>query len=123
MKFENGKQMHDYLCSGRDLYSKSQGIYAFLYNDADAICIYNLNPEEVVKLIEDSEEYKDYWGAFLGWKSSAILDDGNYDEYRYVEDEEKRKLYLKPTLDFCEEIYMVEDWMDTDDVTVEYVME
>ena len=113
--------MYDYLCSGRDLYSKSLGTYVFEYNDAHALCTYGLYPEDVEKLIKDSKEYKDYWGAFLGI-GGYILDNPDYDEYRYVEDEAKRNLYLKPTLDFCDETYMVEDWMDTEDVTIEYVM-
>ena len=124
MKFENGSQMYDYIRSGKDLYSKSQGIYAFVYNDAGAICIYTLCPEDVIQLIADSKEYEEYWGAFLGWKGSAILDEGKYDddEHRYSSDWEMRKLYLQPSLDFCDETYMVDDWMDTDDVTAEYVM-
>jgi hypothetical protein len=123
MKFENGNEMYDYLI-GRDLYSKSLGIYAFEYNDAHAICIYYLQPEEVAKLIEKSKGTENYWGAYLGWGGS-ILDDSDYDddEHRYSSDENMRNLYLKPSIDFCEETYMVEDWMDTEDVTVEYVME
>jgi len=123
MKFKNAKQMYDYVCKGNDLYSKSNGIYVFVYNDVGAFCVYSLHPEEVVNLIKDSKEYGDYWGAFLGWKGSTILDDSNYDKYRYVKDEGKWSLYAKPTLAFCEETYMIDDWMNTNDVTVEYVME
>ena len=124
MKFENRKQMHDYICSGKDLYSKSLGIYVFVYNDADALCTYNLRPEYIAETIEKSKESGEYWSAHLGWYGSAILDNGEYDddEHRYSEDENMRNLYLKPSLDFCEETYMVEDWMDTDNVTVEYVL-
>ena len=69
---------------------------------------------------EGSKEYNDYWCAFLGWKGSNILDEGRYndDEYRYSEDWEKNKLYLKPSLDFCEETYEVTDWVDCKDVEV-----
>ena len=130
MKFANGNEMYDYLrCNGdyigRDLYSKSLGIYVFEYNDAGALCIYSLDPEQVVELVKDSKEIGEYWAAFLGWKGSAILDDSDYDddEHRYSDDEKMRNLYLRPSLEFCDETYMVEDWMDTDDVTVEYVME
>ena len=124
MKFNNGTEMYNYLCSGRDLYSKSLDTYVFEYNDAGALCTYGLYLEDVVKLIEDSKKYEEYWGAFLGLGGS-ILEDPDYDddEHRYNEDETMRNLYLRPSLDFCEETYMVEDWMDTDDVTVEYVME
>ena len=122
MRFNNGIEMYDYLCSERDLYSKSLGTYVFEYNDAHALCTYSLYPEDVVKLIKESKETGEYWGGHLGWGGS-ILDDPDYDEYRYVDDEAKRNLYLKPSLEFCDETYMVEDWMDTNDVTVEYVME
>jgi hypothetical protein len=124
MKFNSGTEMYDYLCSGRDLYSKSLGIYAFEYNDAGALCIYSLSPEEFAEAAKFGKENDEYWGAALGWWGSAILDEGKYDddEHRYSDDWEKRKLYLKPSLDFCDETYMVEDWMDTDDVTVEYIL-
>lgn len=121
MKFNNGSEMYDYLCSGRDLYSKRFGIYAFEYNDASALCIYYLHPENVAKLVTETEGSDEYWGGFLGL-GGCILDDPDYDEYRYSDDEEKRNMYLKPSIDFCNETYMVEDWMDTKDVTVEYVM-
>lgn len=124
MKFENGKQMYEYLCSGVDLYSKSTGWYVFEYNDAHALCIYHLSPEEVIELVEDTKDTDEYWGGFLG-VGGHILDESEYDddEHRYHEDEAMRALYLRPSLDFCEEMYMVDDWMDTRDITVEYVME
>ena len=123
MIFNSGMEMYDYLCSGRDLYSKSCGVYAFEYNDAHAICIYYLQPEEVVKLIGKGKETGEYWGGHLG-RGGSILDDPYYDDddHRYHEEEAMRNLYLRPSLEFCEETFMVEDWMDTDDVTVEYVM-
>lgn len=113
MKFKNSKEMYDFLSSGKDLYSKSLGVYVFEYNDAHALCIYNLKPEEVVELVKKSKESKEYWGAHLGWGGS-ILDSSEYndDEHRYSEDEAKRN--LQPSLDFCEETYMVEDWQDVD---------
>ena len=124
MKFNSGTEMYDYLCSGRDLYSKSLGVYAFEYNDAGAICIYTLSQEEFAEAARLGKENEEYWGASLGWKGSEILDEGKYDdnEHRYSDDWELNKLYLKPSLDFCDETYMVEDWIDTDDVTVEYIM-
>lgn len=126
-KFKNGDEMFGYITSGNDLYSKSAGIYVFVYNDADALCYYSLGPEAVIELLKEREESwfpEEYWGAFLGW-GGAILDDGEYDdddEYRYSEDWEKRKLYLQPSLDFCNEMFATEDWLDTDDVTIEYLM-
>ena len=120
LKFKSGKEMYDYICEGNDIYSKSERTYAFVYNDAGAICIYTLDDEDVARLVAESGEHDDYWGAFLGWKGSNILDEGRYndDEYRYSEDWEKNKLYLKPSLDFCEETYKVTDWVDCKDVVV-----
>ena len=119
-KFKSGKEMYEYICEGNDIYSEGERTYAFVYNDAGAICIYTLYEEDVARLIEESKEHDDYWCAFLGWKGSSILDEGRYndDEYRYSEDWEKRKLYLKPSLDFCEETYEVSDWVDCKDVEV-----
>ena len=124
MKFNSGLEMYNYIHDGNDLYSKSLGIYIFDYNDAGALCMYTLYPEDVVELIKDAEKYDEYWGAFLGWYGSAILEEGKYDddEHRYSEDENMRALYLKPSLDFCDETYMVDDWLDTKDVTVKYVL-
>lgn len=123
MKFENAKQMYDYLHEGRDLYSKSLGVYVFEYNDAGALCTYDLYPDDVIELINKSKKYKEYWAAFLGWKGSAILDDSEYDDFRYVEDYDKWALYAKPSLDFCEDTFNIEDWMDTDDATIEYMLD
>ena len=121
-KFTSGMEMYEFLLSGRDLYSKNMHTYAFVYNDAGAICIYAMYPEDAVELVEKSKEYGDYWGAFLGWYGSGILDEPKFDEYRYTDNWELHKLYLEPTLTFCEETYMEEDWMDTDDVTVGYLL-
>lgn len=120
LKFKSGKEMYDYICEGNDIYSKSERTYTFVYNDAGAICIYTLDDEDVARLVTESKEYNDYWCAFLGWKGSNILDDGEYDndEYRYSEDWEKNKLYLRPSLEFCEETYKVTDWIDCKDVEV-----
>jgi hypothetical protein len=125
MKFNSGLEMYNYICKGNDLYSKSLGIYVFVYNDAGALCTYNLRAEELAEAVEKAKEHNEYWSAFLGWHGSAILDEYEYDddEHRYSEDWELNKLYLKPSLDFCDETYMADDWADTKDVTVEYVME
>lgn len=121
-KFNSGMEMYEYVHEGNDLYSKSLGTYVFDYNDAGALCLYTLSSEEFAEAIRDSKENGEYWGAHLGWKGSAILDDEDYDDYRYVEDWELNKLYLAPSLEFCEETFNIDDWLDTDDVTVEYVM-
>lgn len=123
--FKSGLEMYNYIHNGIDLYSKSLGKYIFDYNDAGALCIYSLSPEDVVQLIRDSKENDcdNYWSSFLGWKGSTILDalEYNDDKYRYSNNWELNKLYLKPSLDFCEKTYMI-DWVDTRDVNIEYVL-
>ncbi len=126
-KFKSGMEMYEYVHDGKDLYSKSLGTYIFDYNDAGALCIYSLDEDEIVELINKCLEYDDegeeYWAGHLGW-GGEILDDFDYDddEHRYSNDWELNKLYLRPSLEFCEETFDVEDWLDTDDVTVEYVL-
>lgn len=121
MKFNSGKEMHDYICNVGDLYNINTGIYVCEYNDAHAVCVYHLRPDEVIELIAKSKESGEYWEAYLG-AGGKILDaeDYNNDVYRYSEDETMRNLYLKPTLDFCEHMYK-EEWVDTIDLTVEEV--
>lgn len=121
LKFKNGTDMYNYLTNGKDLYSRSLGIYVFEYNDAHALCYYNLSPYEVMEILKRREETKEYWGAYLGI-GGYILDESEYDddEHRYSEDEAMRKLYLQPSLDFCEELYQTEDWVNTDEVTMLY---
>lgn len=120
LKFKSGKEMYDYICDGNDIYSKSEGIYAFVYNDAGAICIYTIYEEDIAELVEKSKQNDKYWDEYLYWKTGEILDNSDYnnDEYRYSEDWEKNKLYLKPSLEFCKETYKVTDWIDTKDVVV-----
>lgn len=119
LKFKSGKEMYDYICAGNDIYSKSEGIYAFVYNDADAIATYGLNEDVVAELIERSKKYNDYWSAFLGI-GGEIHDDYDYDEYRYSENWEERKLYLRPSLEFCDDAYKITDWVDCKDVEVNH---
>ena len=65
MKFNNGKEFYDAIESG-DLYNDERCIYAFIYNDRGAVCVYDISNEEAEDLEKKSEEYDEYWGAFLG---------------------------------------------------------
>lgn len=122
LKFKNGKEMYDYICEGNDIYSKTAEVYVFVYNDGNALCTYDLHEEDVAEILEKMKKNpnEEYWSAFLGWKGSNILDDLDYndEEYRYSEDWEKNKLYLRPSLEFCENAYDIEDWVDCKDVEV-----
>ena len=66
LKFANWEEMYDYLVSGQDLYNFKTGDYIFVYNDADALCKYNLSSKEVLDLVERSHQTGEYWGAYLG---------------------------------------------------------
>lgn len=122
MRFKNGKEMFDYLVTGKDLYSPSERIYIFVYNDSDALCYYYLSYQEVLDILNHKGNSDEYWGAYLGI-GGYILDGSEYDddEHRYSEDESMRALYLQPSYDFCENYYDIDDWMNTDDVTIDFI--
>ena len=122
MRFKNGKEMFDYLITGKDLYSPSERIYIFVYNDSDALCYYYLSYQEVLEILNDKGNSDEYWGAYLGI-GGRILDDGEYDddEHRYFGTQEMLDLYLQPSYDFCENYYDIDDWMNTDDVTIDFI--
>jgi len=121
MKFENGKEMYDYLKTGQDLYSKKLGIYIFVYNDVDALCSYKLNENEVKEILATKGSSDEYWSTYLK-ASGSILEDKNYEEYRYSNEEDKRALFLKPSYDFCKKYFKESDWIDTDNVTDSYLL-
>ena len=120
MRFKNGKEMYDYVASGSDLYSPSKDIYIFVYNDADALCYYDLNHDEVLDILNRKGDSNEYWCAYLGF-GGDILDESEYDEHRYSDNQEMRDLYLQPSYDFCEDYYNVDDWMDINDVTIDFI--
>lgn len=121
MMFKNGKEMFDYVSGGNDLYSPSEGIYIFVYNDADALCYYYLDYDEVLQILIKRGNSDEYWGAYLGG-GGHILDESEYDddEHRYSDNEEMRDLYLQPSYDFCNRNYE-HDWIDTEDVTIDFL--
>lgn len=121
MQFKNGKEMYEYLVNNGDLYSKSLETYVFAYNDADALCIYNVSEKEAVNLAKESKQREEKWSGLLG-PGGYILDEPKYDNFRYTDVEEDRALYLKPSLDFCNEQYQ-EEWIDTDMFFRDYVLQ
>lgn len=120
-KFNSGREMYEFLCSGKDLYSKNKMSYIFEYNDAHALCHYCLDSEAVCEILR-KKDANEYWGAYLGI-GGGIMDASDYDneDYRYSENPWKRMLYLRPSIEYCMEMYKVNDWVDTEDVTEEYV--
>lgn len=101
MKFNNGKEMYDYLQNSGDLYCEASETYVFMYNEAGALCYYHVSPEEAKELSVKAREMEDYWGAFLG-TGGCILD------------EEEPEYSIKPSFDFCDEQFN-KDWIPTSD--------
>lgn len=123
-QFNSGMEMYECISKGMDLYSKSLNMYVFAYNDAGALCSYTLFPDEVKEILRRKKETNEYWGAYLG-VGGSILEESDYDddEYRYSEGWEKNKLYLAPSLKFCDDLFRVKDWVDTESVTMEFLDE
>lgn len=66
MKFNSPKEILEFIQDGNDLYSKSAKLYVFVYNNAGAICIYDINITRAKKLSLEAKLYDEYWSAFLG---------------------------------------------------------
>lgn len=106
MKFTTAQEMLEFIQDGNDLWSQSAETYVFVYNGAGSICIYSINKEKAKQLASDAKKYDEYWSAFLGIGGS-IYDDPSYEDY--TEDQ-------MSNLDLCEELYLIEDWVLTQDV-------
>ena len=107
MKFNTAEEMLEHL-GHYDLYSKSECLYVFDYNDMGSIVIYSIVPEEAKELTQKSEKYGDYWGAFLG-PGGHIYDSKEYFEehgYEYNPDED----YIN--IDWCNDHLYITDWED-----------
>ena len=115
MKFTNAQEMYGYLTTGRDLYNKLTRHYVFEYNDAHALCIYCLSREEMIdaakRVIAQKEEVI---SAVLG-TGGTIYDNPEYDHFRYSDNEGERKLYLKPSIEYCQEWYKSDDWISVEE--------
>lgn len=94
MTFNSAKEMLDTITWGIDLYSPSLELYVFVYNDeTPSICVYrNMTKDFVDEYLKDNER-DEYLGAYLGWANSGIFDG-------------------EECLDWCEEKYRLNDWMD-----------
>lgn len=109
-KFDSPEEMLMVIQNGNDLYSPSELIYTFVYNEAGSICCYWLRVSEAQELERYSiESDGEYWGAFLGI-GGHIYDDPSYDFY----DPD----WSVSNLDFCKEYYRC-DWIDCRDILME----
>ncbi len=105
--FKSGKDMLDYLCSGIDLYSPTEQIYVFNYNEDGNICAYkNIDLDKAVELETKASKDEEYWGAYLGWQGSHIYDNSSYENY----DDGRAS-----NIEWCNEMYG-SFWLKTTDV-------
>ena len=96
MAFNSAEDMLNFIQNGNDLWSESEGLYVFVYNEDGAICTYSIDITQARELSLKAELYDDYWSAFLGW-GGAIYDEPE-------------------NLELCEELYMVSDWKLTSNI-------
>ena len=112
MTFNNGKEMLDYIQSGKDLYSPSEQLYIFLYGLYGSIAYYYISNEEAAELRQTNE----YWGASLG-PGGWVID--TEDWYK----ENNLECLIDPDIewpeDFCNRYYMLDDWEEADYVKEE----
>lgn len=101
MGFSSPEQMLNTILGDVDLYNKITGDYVFHYNNAGAIAVYNLTPEQAEELDKQSAENNEYWGAFLGI-GGEIWDDPE----KAAENEQECNL------DYCKRVYNLDGWID-----------
>lgn len=65
MTFSSGQDMYDALDFG-DIYNSEKELYIFLYNDAGAVCVYNVSKYEAKELELMSKKSGEYWGS-VSW--------------------------------------------------------
>lgn len=93
MTFGSAKEMLDTILQGTDLYSPSNALYVFVYNDeGTSICTYSSIEKSFVDEYMQDDERDEYLGAYLGMSGSAICDD-------------------EECLEYCEEFYTINDWV------------
>lgn len=73
---EDGEELANRILSDEDMYNPVTGVYAFHYNDKDAICIYHIPTEKAVELANEARRTGDYWAGLLG-AGGNIYDDPN----------------------------------------------
>ena len=105
MNFNTGKEMLDAL-DKCDLYRPDTGTYAFLYNEAGSICVYDgINSETAKELAEKTKEFSEAgWDAFLG-TGGSVYEDPGYEDY---------DSFYQSNIEWCNENY-AGDWINTDD--------
>lgn len=107
MRFKTPEQILEYINDGNDLYSPSEEIYIFSYNEVGSIVVYHITKKEATKLSEEvrNSDYEDYWSGFLGAGGD-------------IYDPPTHECYVKGTptnLDLCKDLIKIRDWILTKD--------
>ena len=55
MKFKTWEEMYRYLENEGDLYNPLLELYVFLYNEAGALCTYNISEEKATEILSQEE--------------------------------------------------------------------
>lgn len=96
MRFNSAEDMLEFIQDGNDLWSPSENLYIFVYNEDGAICTYDIDLTQAKELSIKAELYDEYWSTFLGWGGSI------YDE--------------PLNLGLCDALYTVDDWRLTTNI-------
>lgn len=105
MKFDNAKEMLDYINDNHDLYSETAKKYVFNYNESGSICTYDIDEDEAYELAKNAKKASEYWGALLG-TGGKIFDDPSYEDYQQEQ---------MSNLECCEELIKYGDWLHTEE--------
>lgn len=104
-KFNSGKEMLDFLQTGKDLYNPETGAYVFVYNEDKAIAYYSVSKEDAKKYAKTEADTGEYWGSNLG-VGGYIYEDQLSENY------DKSKMSSR---DFCDEHFDEGVWVKTTD--------
>lgn len=118
IKFNNWKEMYDKIVEeGCDLYSPSEELYVFGYNDSGSIAYYSIDNKEAKELSESAIVDDEYWGAYLG-VGGYINDIGDDYEELWIQGKQYEEREDNHAFMFCKELYKFE-WYDTEEYQVE----
>ena len=118
IKFNNWKEMYDKIVEeGCDLYSPSEELYVFGYNDSGSIAYYGIDNKEAIELSERAIVDNEYWGAHLG-VGGYINDIGDDYEELWIQGKQYEEREDNDAFLFCNELYKLE-WYDTREYQVE----
>lgn len=110
--FNTWEEMFTHTEYSTGMYNPKLNMYIFQYNDANALCMYKLTTDEVDTLERQCDDSN--WSSLLS-TGGVILDDPEYDTFKYSELYEEKEKYLKPSYEFCKVFYQSLWWIDVND--------